>query len=200
MIQVLTILGSPRQKGNTHAIMEQILKGITSIQGDIEVKEISLDKTKILPCIACDGCQRKLGCVLDDQMNELYVMFDQADIVLAGSPIYFNAISAQLKAMIDRCQAIWSSKYILKTSLIDRDKFRLGLFVATAGNPEGIAEFMPSERIMDLFFKAINTEYYHNFFITNTDKEPVISRPEIFNQAEQLGRQMITDWIKEASK
>ncbi len=199
MLKVLSVLGSPRQNGNCQKLIEYILKGISSIQGDIEIQKILLGKKNIHPCIACDGCQRKLGCVLKDDMQPLYPAFDQADLVIIASPIYFNSVSTQLKGMIDRCQAIWASKYIHKKSIINRDKQRLGIFVATAGNPKGIAEFEPSIRVMDLFFKAINTHYHKNLFVADIDKAPVTSQPENLEQSYQLGIEMVTTLLKEGS-
>ncbi len=190
MRKVLAILGSPREKGNSQALMEQILKGISSTKGDLEIERISLGKQHIQPCIACNGCQRQPGCVIKDDMNRLYSAFDQADLVVIASPIYFNSVSAQLKSLIDRCQAIWASKYVLKSPLIDRNKLRLGVFIATAGNPDGIAEFEPSKRVIDLFFKAINTYYYQDLFVTDIDNSPVTSRPEVLKQAFQMGKEL----------
>ncbi|MCK4260283.1 MAG: flavodoxin family protein [Halanaerobiales bacterium] len=200
MLKVLMIFGSPRQKGNSQKILEYILKGITSTQGDVEVQRIFLGTLDISPCIACDRCQRQLGCVLKDDMQPLYNLFNETDLVIVASPIYFNSISAQLKGMVDRCQAIWTSKYVHQKSIINRQKYRLGVFVATAGNPEKSAEFEPSIRVMDLFLKSINTHYYKNLFVDNIDKEPVVTRPEILNQGYQLGVDMIKKFIKESSK
>ncbi|AZR73665.1 hypothetical protein BBF96_09870 [Anoxybacter fermentans] len=197
MIKTLALIGSPRKNGNSKKIVNQILKGIKSIKRDIEIHEIFLAKQNIQPCIACEGCHQRPGCIIRDDMQKLYPKFNQADLIIVASPVYFNSVSAQLKGMIDRCQAIWASKYILQNSIIDRKKYRLGIFVATAGNPEGIIEFEPSIRVIDIFFKSINTRYYKNFFVANTDKKPVAFRPEILKQAYQLGIEMVTEFLKE---
>lgn len=200
MGRVLIIHGSPRIHSNSTLLTEHILQGITSIQGDVEVETISLREKHIQPCLACDGCQRKLGCVIKDDMQELYTSFDSADLLLVASPVYFNSVSAQLKALIDRTQAIWASKYVLHQPLINREKKRLGVFIATAGNPEGVAEFTPSARVMELFFKAVNTVYHGNFFVTNTDKAPVQSRPELLSKASELGIQLVQEYLKANQK
>lgn len=195
MIRVLVIQGSPRQRSNSTLLTDQILQGITSIQGDVEVETISLREKQIQPCLACDGCHRKRGCVIEDDMQELYPLLDSADLLVVASPVYFNSVSAQLKALIDRTQAIWASKYVLHQPLIDREKKRLGVFVATAGNPEGVAEFTPSARVMELFFKAVNTLYYQNFFVTDTDQAPIQSRPELLLKAYELGAQLAQEYL-----
>lgn len=196
MTQVLAIYGSPRQKSNSNHLVEYILHGIRSIQGDVEIQHIYLREKEIQHCIACDGCHRKPGCVIKDEMQELYPAFDRADLVIVASPIYFNSVSALLKSMIDRCQAIWASKYILKAPIIDRSKRRLGVFVAAAGNPAEFAEFSPAERVIDLFFKAINTEYFAHLFADHTDAQPVTSRPELLEEAFQLGVNFLSAYRK----
>lgn len=194
MIRVLVIFGSPRQHSNSEPIIRHILQGITSVDGDIATEIITLREKRISPCLACDGCYRQPGCVQKDDMHEIYTKLDLTDLLIVSSPIYFNSVSAQLKALIDRTQAIWASKYILKKPLIDREKTRVGVFVATAGNPDDLAEFTPATKVMELFFKAVNTQYFQNLFIANTDKEPVINRPEVLTQAYELGKKMLTEY------
>lgn len=197
MTQILAIYGSPRSRSNTHQLVESILRGIQSIEGDIEIQNIYLREKTIQHCIACDGCHRKPGCTIQDDMQELYPAFDRADLVIVASPIYFNSVSALLKCMIDRCQAIWASKYVLQTPIIDRNKRRLGLFVATAGNPAEYAEFTPAERVIDLFFKAINTQYFDHLWIDHTDAHPVSSRPDVLEEAFALGVHFLSAYRKE---
>lgn len=199
-MRVLTIFGSPRTPSNSEAVAESILKGIASKKAATEIQRVSLAKKKIKPCIACDGCQQQIGCVILDDMTELYSAFNQADLVVIASPIYFNSLNAQLKSLIDRCQAIWASKYILKKSMIDREKYRLGVLVATAGNPEGRAEFAPAKRVIDIFFKAINTQYFDELLVTDIDKSSVTTRPELLEAAFQLGQKMVTTYQKEVKK
>lgn len=191
MTKVLTILGSPRKESNGLFLIKEILNGIKSLRGDCEIDEIFVSQAKIGACIACEGCYHTPGCVIIDDMIKIYPKFDRADIVLVASPIYFNSISAQLKALIDRCQAIWASKYILNEPIIDRYKYRLGVFIATAGSKQEFAEFEPAKRIMELFFKAINTQYYQNLLVANTDDSPVTIRPKLLKEAYNLGVQLI---------
>ena len=46
--------------------------------------------------------------------RELYPLLRRADIVVAATPIFFYNCTAQLKAVIDRCQTFWARKYKLK--------------------------------------------------------------------------------------
>jgi len=52
-------------------------------------------------------------CIIDDDMAPLYEKIDAADRIFFVSPVYFYAMSAQIKTFIDRCQALWSRRYLL---------------------------------------------------------------------------------------
>jgi multimeric flavodoxin WrbA len=165
MLKVLAIMGSPRKGKNNDILLDYMLKGIKKEREDAEVDKLYVSDLVIYPCIACEECTRKPGCILQDEMNHLYKKYDGADIIIITSPMYFNSVSAQLKAVIDRNQAIWSSKYILGQPLIDRKKKRLGYFIFTSGDETGCAGLTAAEPIINLFFKSINAEYVGNYFV-----------------------------------
>lgn len=112
----LFLLGSPRKNGNSETmartVASQILQHPHSTHNTVEF--ISLNTLKIRPCQACGGCFTKGCCVINDDMQPLYQKMNDAHRIFFVTPIYFYGISAQLKGLIDRCQAQWASKYILK--------------------------------------------------------------------------------------
>ncbi|MDR5659468.1 flavodoxin family protein [Serpentinicella sp. ANB-PHB4] len=173
MVKVVAIVGSPRKNKNNDLLLSHILKGLTTNEEEMHIDKYHAYDLNIKPCIACDGCTRKLGCVFKDDMTEIYQKFNEADIVIIASPLYFNSVSAQLKAIIDRCQAIWSSKYVLKNSMINQNKKRIGYFISTAGMPYSSELFSAAIPVMDLFFKSINCEYVENLFVANVDNQSV---------------------------
>ncbi len=192
-MKVLAILGSPIRKRNSETLVKKVIESLENhISKDelVDIDLVSVQTLKISPCVACDRCTRIKGCVFQDDMVHLYKAFNDSDIILFSSPLYFNSVSAQAKAIIDRCQAIFSSKYALKDPMIDRDRKRLGLFLSTAGvnmddDPELFKGTLP---VMDLFFRAINTEYVGNLFVGNVDRVTVSENPEALASAEEWGR------------
>jgi hypothetical protein len=64
-------------------------------------------------------------------MMEIYEALDASDRFVIATPIYFASVSAQLKTMIDRCQAIWARKYLLKRPHPNPD--RKALFLSCGG-------------------------------------------------------------------
>lgn len=108
----LFILGSPRKNGNSETLARAVADGLLQT-ADNSVEFIRLQDLKISPCLACGGCSKTGICVIKDDMSELYDKSDRADRLFFTSPVYFYAMSAQIKCYIDRCQARWSRKYLL---------------------------------------------------------------------------------------
>lgn len=104
--KVLVLLGSPRKKGNSAILADQIIKGAKS--GKAKVETIYLHGKKIAPCNACMGCQKKnsRGCCIKDDMQEIYPKLIEADAWVIASPVYWFTVSSQTKIFMDRCFAL----------------------------------------------------------------------------------------------
>lgn len=103
---VLIISSSPRKKGNSQLLCQKFGEGAEA-KGHL-VNLIRIAEKKIGYCRACDGCMRNGGkCVLDDDMNGILKSFQEADVLVLATPIYFYGISAQMKTFIDRTYPIW---------------------------------------------------------------------------------------------
>ena len=187
-VKAIAVLGSPRSKKNTDTVLDYAILGLRDM--GVEVEKIKLKELSINPCISCDACGKTGKCFKRDDMTGLYEKFDSSDIVVIASPLYFNSVSSITKTMIDRCQAFWSSKYILNQPLINTKKERKGLFICTAGAPQSEEGFIGATVVMDLFFKAINTNYEYNLLLDNTDKLFAGERNEVLNQATTIGREL----------
>ena len=110
---VLGLQGSPRKKGNTNYLISTFMdaaekSGARTIAIDVTQKDI-------IPCKEYTVCEKKGFCPIDDYVKEeIYPLLRQADVVVVASPIFFYNMSAQLKAVVDRCQMFWARKYRLK--------------------------------------------------------------------------------------
>jgi multimeric flavodoxin WrbA len=104
--QVVVILGSPRKKGNSAILAEQISKGAQSTGAKVET--IFLQGLKISPCKSCYACQKRdsKGCAIKDDMQSLYLKLIKAEAWVIASPIYWFTMSAQTKIFMDRCFAL----------------------------------------------------------------------------------------------
>ncbi len=99
-MKVLMLNGSPKAKGNTAlalAEMEKIFQ-----QEGIEVETVQVGNKAVRGCIACNTCSQNGKCVFDDVVNELAVKLEEADGLVAASPVYYASANATLVAVLDR--------------------------------------------------------------------------------------------------
>jgi multimeric flavodoxin WrbA len=102
---ILILKGSPRKKGNSAALADQVFAGAK--KAGAEVESVYLSGLDISPCDACDVCQDGYnGCIIEDGMQSLYPKLSQADVIVIASPIYYFTINAQTKLCIDRWYAL----------------------------------------------------------------------------------------------
>ncbi len=107
-MKVLALLGSPRKNSNTSLLLDEYLRGIKDSNKDAEITKVFLHEKNIHGCAACEACRHvTIGqCAVKDDMQALYPLFRQADMVVYATPIYWWSVSAQLKAFMDRCYAL----------------------------------------------------------------------------------------------
>lgn len=185
MKKVLALMGSPRKRRNTDNLLEYILDGIRV--NNYEINKIYLSDNKINPCTGCDYCGKVESCVNNDDMSLIYEAFDNSDIIILAAPIYFNSVNGLTKNMIDRCQKYWSLKYSLGKKY-KRTEDRVGIFLATGGAPFTHDQFNGSIPVMDYFFRSINASYKGNYFISNTDDDPVNKRLDVKEELYEIGK------------
>ena len=107
-MNVVYISGSPRKNSNT----DYLLKIALSLTGG---KFIKLSDYKIEPCKSCRACLKLGKCIIDDDMSNVIIpLLLKSDAIVIGSPVYFNNVSAQTKAFIDRT---WSIRGKLKNKI-----------------------------------------------------------------------------------
>jgi len=191
-LRVLGIMGSPRIKGNTDLLLDEALQGAQSQQAEVE--KIVVDKLKISPCREYYGCLKDGNCVIRDDMDDIYPKLLSADAIIVASPIFFYALSAQLKALIDRCQALWARKYILKNLDVP---LRKGAFIAV-GATRGDKLFEGPILTVKYFFRAINVEYVDELLIRGVDKRGEIKEhPTALAEAFELGKRLVLSGTSE---
>ena len=130
-MKTIAFLGSPRKDGNTELLLNEAVKGIESAGGVVTI--FSLNLMKIKPCQDCGGCDQSGICIIDDDMTALYEEIRTADRIILASPIFFFALSAQSKTLVDRCQSFWCEKYLLKKPIPEGPHGRKGLLLLVGG-------------------------------------------------------------------
>ncbi len=195
-MKVLGIFGSPRKGGNTELLLEEALRGAAS-EG-AEVERLRLTDYNIIPCKECLACYKDGNCIILDDMAEIYPRLLEADIIILASPIFFYGVTAWAKALIDRCQALWSRKYHLKDPSLGKEgKKRKGFFIS-AGGTKGQKVFEGAILTAKYFFDVLNADYVGELVIREVDaKGDILKHPEILLQAFEAGKRLVSGVRKE---
>ena len=96
--------GSSRKDGNTAILLNTVLEELK--REGIETELVQLSGKFLQGCIACYKCfENKDGrcAVQKDEMNVYIEKMQGADGILLGSPTYFSDVTANMKALIERC-------------------------------------------------------------------------------------------------
>ena len=99
-MKVLILNGSPRPNGNTSLAINEMVKVFT--EEGVEAEVVNIGNKNVRGCIACNTCGSKGKCVFDDVVNELAPKFEEADGLVAATPVYFASANATLIACLDR--------------------------------------------------------------------------------------------------
>ena len=104
-MRILVLNGSPRPNGNTKGMVEAFREGAVTAGHQVDVVDVC--RLKIGGCLACEYCHTKGhgSCVQKDDMQEVYALLKEAEMLVIASPIYYHGISGQLKCVIDRFYA-----------------------------------------------------------------------------------------------
>lgn len=185
-MKVVGIFGSPRQGGNTDLLLGQMLQGAEEEGAGVE--RIVVSNLQISPCQECNGCHHTGECMLQDDMQGVYHKLSQADWVILASPIFFYGVTAQLKALIDRGQALWVRKYLLK--LPPPRQRRRGIFISVGGT-KGERLFEGAEWTVRYFLDAMGVEYVGGLFFRGIDASgDILQHPEALAEAHEIGRRL----------
>lgn len=105
---ISAICGSPR-KGNTEQMIKVILNSAKSNGAKTEL--ILLREKKIEHCRGCSKCQETpYKCVIPDDMEEINHKLKESDILIFGSPTYFDNVSGLFKDFIDRTHPLYPQR------------------------------------------------------------------------------------------
>ena len=106
-MKIITLLGSAKKKGNTASVLGAFEDEIKSKGHSIE--RINVAQKKVGGCLGCDKCSvtaDEIACIQKDDAIEILEKMIEADVILFASPVYFWGVTAQIKALIDRCYSL----------------------------------------------------------------------------------------------
>ncbi|UDQ96943.1 flavodoxin family protein [Lentisphaerota bacterium WC36G] len=170
-IKVLLINGSPRKEGNNSFLLS-IAK--EKLSNNYELDEVILQKMQQSACTHCDACHvdNRNNCVHTDDTNLLMNKVTNAEILIIATPVYWWAVSAQLKLFID--------KFYSKVDLFQKTEKKLALITVGGAELDD-----PQYRIIDQQFECIckylNWEYLFNFNATAYEAQEIAQKDNVIN-------------------
>lgn len=187
-MQITTILGSAKKKGNTATVLGWVEEELKSMGHD--VARIYLNNKSIGGCLGCAKCREnpnEIACVQKDDAVDILEQMISSEVVLFASPIYFWGFSSQIKALIDRGYSLVTNYHKPgHTSLMEGK--RIGLLVTGADAYEENAEgmFAAFDRIVDFLLAKKSGELY-----VGECSKPADLPAEVRSKAVELSRSLV---------
>lgn len=144
---ILGICGSPRDQTTNYVLNIALSKlknnSFKTIDFEVRGKDIH-------PCQHCDYCLKNKKCIIEDDMQELYPLIEEAEGFIIATPIHCGGISSQIKMIMERCRALEAKDLKILSG-------KTGMSIAVGGDRVGGQE---------LAIQEINTFYIiHNINI-----------------------------------
>jgi len=124
---IVGLCGSPRKAATEHVLREALkmleTKGFNTEFFTVKGKNLGF-------CTHCDYCLEHKECIIKDDMNTVYGLLREAEGIIIATPVYNGGVSAQIKAVLDRCRALLAA---------DPDvlKYKIGMAIAVGGDRMG---------------------------------------------------------------
>ncbi|MFA7159034.1 MAG: flavodoxin family protein [Kiritimatiellia bacterium] len=107
-MNIVAIMGSYRKGHTIDILMDKAIEGIKSIRPEAKIDKIILIDRHIEYCRNCMVCRNYdpaksiANCAIQDDMQEIYPILDQADAYIFGTPINIGHETAVMKTFIER--------------------------------------------------------------------------------------------------
>ena len=140
---------------------------------------MSIHDYKINPCMGCNACFKSKDntCAQKDDMAMIYEKMAHADMLVIASPVYFYGLSAQLKAVIDRCHNPVRDTFPIKKMAL--------LLVGAATLPELFDSILVQYQLCLNFFKL---EDAGRVLVRGVKDKGDIKNTNALNEAFELGQ------------
>jgi multimeric flavodoxin WrbA len=179
-VKILGIVGSPKKAGNTAQLVEAVLEG---------AREAGHDTTL---CYLCDFNIAPLDAENDviryprDDMTKLYPHIESMDVLVLGTPIYYDHVSARTKLFIDRLHyysITHGSEYHHK---FPRDVKLISIITYEWDKPDAY------DTVIQWINERMNQYWKMQLIVSlkaeGTHKKPVSERYMLLRNAKEIGR------------
>lgn len=165
--ELLALFCSPHQGGNTGQLLRAFLDGLPAC---VKVTVYDAYRERPEPCVDCGYCAKRQGCAQRD-LDKFMAAFERADYFVVAAPVYYNALPAPGKAVLDRFQRYFSARFSLGLRPPVQKPKRAALLL-TCGSRE-TAGFAAVRGQMKRAFTVLHTFPVGCVFVKDTDQSPV---------------------------
>lgn len=117
-MDVLVLNGSPRPEGSVSKMVSAFKEGAEEAGHTVAV--LAVAHMDIAGCRACEWCHTRGegACIQKDDMEQVYARWNEADVIVLASPVYFYVFSGQLQCALHRTYAPGNPARAKKAALI----------------------------------------------------------------------------------
>lgn len=104
-MKTIVINGSPRKNWNTDKALQSAAQGAKDAGAEVET--IRLYDYAYKGCVSCFACKVKNSktnglCAYRDDLRPILEKVHEADVVIVGSPVYYNYPAGQVRSFLER--------------------------------------------------------------------------------------------------
>ncbi len=191
--KVVGISASPRKDGNSDLLLTETLAGAEAAGAEIEY--LPLREANLRPCVGCNACYKTGRCVFaaEDDFGSIIETVLAADRLIFATPVYFMAVSAQAKLLIDRCQCLWAEKHVLKRTSRQRKSRDLRGMVIAVGGCASTKMFDCIRLTMKYFFDVLQMRHAYSLWVNGiNERGEIADHPAALSEARRLGKRLVT--------
>lgn len=186
-MEIVAICGSPRKNGNTATLIEAVLEGAREVGAS--TTRFDAARMNIGDCDADRACLQsaQAGCILQDDMQEIYEALRSADAWVFGCPVYFWNVAAPLKRVIDRLYAFYTEDGGWHLGLEGK---RRGAVIVVQAEPEQETPRRNADYLASVL-RDLNVKLVGDLAESSLENlEDAAGRPELLERARELGRRI----------
>lgn len=195
-MKLLLISGSPTKDGSVEVLLQEVARGSQeAADSEVAVEFVRLNELNFRACQACGESPEPEVCFFKDDLWPVYQSLIDCDIVVVGSPVFFDSVSTQTKAFIDRCSCFRPPDYAGESGY-DFKKLgfrrRVGGAVLVAGER---GRFDLARSVLKGLFKwvEVDAEGFLSYESADFRQAALVQRDTgVLTSARELGRDLLS--------
>lgn len=187
--RIVALYGSPRRHGNTATLLKQAVAGARSAGAQVE--EFVLRDLKLSACLEIYSCRQDGECRIRDDFQKVREQVLAGAGLMLASPIFYYAVSAHTKILMDRFHSLWVKKHWVdaKQNAAPGAR-RKGLFIS-AGATRGKRLFEGTLLSVRYFFDTLDMDLWRALLYRGLEHESEVqAHPDYLAEAYRAGREL----------